>query len=213
MKGVVISAFATLGYFGTLIIVGTRIHPFVAMDFGEMFSLAQATLHGANPYAPPLWIHLGAAYHPTPMPPTLGVLTAPLAMESDGAAFILWWFIQAVCWFGGIIALVRYHRPAAPLWQPAILASIGLLWWPIINNLGETQLLQFALLAFALVAQKNHRPGWHGLLLALCVLVKPFCLPLLACPVLRRDRTRAHGSDGQPVRTRRGVGLAQLRAA
>ncbi|GAC1633403.1 MAG: hypothetical protein NVS4B2_19120 [Chloroflexota bacterium] len=154
-------------------------------DFEEMVNLSRALWHHQNPYdvAHELWVGPlpglpFRAHHPTPLPPSLGVLALPLLALPFEVAQWVWVILQAVCLPLTLVFLGRATRlPLSPA-RALVLAGVLMLLPVAAFNLTETTLLQLALVAAALACAQRSRFGRFGVLLALAIAVKPFLFPL-----------------------------------
>lgn len=162
-------------------------------DFGEFYSLAWAVGHGQNPYdsAHALAIDfMGQTYaHPTPLPPTLGLLLLPLTLTTGSMPMLLWLLLGAACLVLSVYLLAALFgvKPALPL--VLALACALLLWYPVSEEFRTRQLdlMQLALvLSMWRLSQKGHSVG-AGVAGALAVLVRQSMGLVLLWFVFKRD--------------------------
>ncbi len=166
-------------------------------DFLQGYILARATLDRADPYLPTdvlaeRYVGAGAnpAFtHPTPHPPTLGLLLLPLALLDYSTAAVLWFGLEALCLVASAYLLARAIDAQLPI-QAALGITVALLVWypfPIEMSFGQVQVPLLALLAASWVALRAKRWALGGALVGLAILLKPVPWPLLLWFVSRRD--------------------------
>jgi hypothetical protein len=167
-------------------------------DFGQEYVLARAILEGVEPYQPIR--DLGARYvgvvsgnfdkpHPTPHPPTVGLLALPLGLMSYPSAARTWFGFELVCLMASVVLLVRGANLPIPLRNAPILAVALVAWPPLTLEFGLGQLMLPLLLALAgaQVALLGGRAAIGGGLLGLTLLIKPIAWPWLIVLAWRRD--------------------------
>ena len=160
-------------------------------DFTQEYLLARAILDRASPYQP--IDQLAARYvdpsgyftktHPTPHPPTVGLLALPLGLLSYSAAAQVWLAVELACLLGSV-RLLTHER-----WARTLLFSVALVGWaPVTLELGLGQLTAPLLLGLAAVqvALSARRPQVGGGLLGLSLLIKPIAWPWLLVLLWRR---------------------------
>ncbi|NJN95705.1 MAG: DUF2029 domain-containing protein [Anaerolineales bacterium] len=91
-------------------------------------------------------------YHANP--PTTSLMLWPLSFVSIENARLIWTLSNALLLFGGLALLLFAFSPRPTLPMAALLASLGMLFQPALENirLGQAYLLIFGLLALAVVA-------------------------------------------------------------
>jgi Glycosyltransferase family 87 len=164
-------------------------------DFGQEYVLARAIRDGIDPYQSVR--ELGTRYvtpegnfnkeHPTPHPPTVGLLALPLSFSSYGDAALLWLVIELACLYGCALLLLRKNREPPLLGLMVALALIG--WPPMTLELGLGQLtlpMLLGILAAQWALQSGHR-RLGGALLGATLIVKPLGWPLLLLLAVRRE--------------------------
>ena len=178
---------------GTLSLVfsaGSLVEPQVySKDFGQEYLLARAIRDGVDPYLPVR--ELAERYaapigfmdktHPTPHPPSLGILLLPLSVLPYPAAAVAWFAIELACLLAAVGLLARavggqMQARAVPL------VALALLAWPALLldiNLGQLTTPMLALLAAAQLALLRSRSVLGGALLGVSLLVKPIAWPWL----------------------------------
>jgi len=110
-------------------------------------------------------------YHANP--PTTSLMLWPLSFLSIENARLIWTVVNAVLLFGGLILLLFTFSPRPTLPVLALLASLGMLFQPALENirLGQAYLLIFALFSIAVTAwsklAKSNPLGGAALALAL----------------------------------------------
>jgi alpha-1,2-mannosyltransferase len=166
-------------------------------DFGQEYLLARAIRDGVDPYLPIQT--LGARYvdvtgyfdkqHPTPHPPSVGLLAFPLGLLSYPAAVRVWFAFELVCLVAALGMLVRATRVPIRLQSVPLLAVALVLWPPLTLEIGLGQLMLPVLLALsgALLALLRGRALVGGGLLGLSLLIKPIAWPWLIVLAWRRD--------------------------
>jgi hypothetical protein len=166
-------------------------------DFLQEYIMARALAEGVDPYLPipflagrflgPLPVALFP--HPTPHPPTVGLLLLPLASLDYPWAAGLWTLLELVCLVASVHLLGRISglRPGAR--ATLVASAIALPWYPILLDLalGQLMLPILLLLAGAQYALLSGRRGLGGALLGFSLLLKPIAWPLLLVFVVRRS--------------------------
>lgn len=167
-------------------------------DFLQEYFLARAVAEGTTPYAP--MTELAARYlgtvpsfvwpHPTPHPPTAGVLLLPLALLDYPTAATVWLAIQALSLVAAAHFLLTTERRLVPIWLSGLVALALVPWFPVWFDLtfGQVMVVILALLAGARKALLADRPALAGLLVGTALLLKPTCWPVLAVFLLRGQR-------------------------
>jgi len=194
---VVLAALVALGAF--LLTFGLYPHDstLYEKDFGQEYLLARAIRDGVDPYLPIQT--LGARYvgvigyfdkqHPTPHPPTVGLLAFPLGLLSYPAAVRVWFAFELVCLVAALGMLARATGVPIRLQSLPVLAVAMVLWPPLTLEIGLGQLMLPLLLALtsAQLALLRGRTPLGGGLLGLSMLIKPIAWPWLIVLVWRRD--------------------------
>src|SRR5258708_5177171 len=166
-------------------------------DFGQEYLLARAIRAGVDPYLPievlaERFVQVTgylAKVHPTPHPPTVGLLALPLGYLSYPVAVRTWFVFEVLC----LVALVALLIVGAKLPLQVGLApflGLALVAWPPINlELGLGQLMVPLLLGLvgAQVALLCGRSALGGSLLGITLLIKPIAWPWLIVLAWRRD--------------------------
>jgi hypothetical protein len=167
-------------------------------DIVQEYTMARAILDGVDPYLP--ITELAERYvgsppnpllnHPSPHPPTLALLTLPLAWFGFRTAAVLWFVLELFCLAASVYLLAR--ALGVQLSTPATLGMslVLLIWYPFSTDLalGQLQLPMLALLAGAWLALQSRRSTLAGALVGLAILVKTIALPVLLLFLLRKDR-------------------------
>jgi hypothetical protein len=166
-------------------------------DFAQEYLLARTILNGVDPYQP-IQV-LAARYgletgvfqklHPTPHPPTVGLLALPLGLVSYPLATRAWFGFELVCLFGAVALLIRGAGLPLELRNVPLLA-VALIAWPPVTleiRLGQLMLPVLLALAGAEVALLSKRSMLGGGLLGVTLLIKPIAWPWLIVLAWRRD--------------------------
>jgi alpha-1,2-mannosyltransferase len=166
-------------------------------DFGQEYILARAILDHVDPYQPVQ--ELAARYvtvtgnfvkaHPTPHPPTVGLLALPLGLLSYPVAARVWFGFELGCLLTALALLGRGANVPLRPGSVALLALALVGWPPMTLELGLGQLMLPLLLglAAAQLALIRGRSGLGGGLLGLTLLIKPIAWPWLLVLAWRRD--------------------------
>lgn len=193
---VALGAAAALGAYFTLSLIPTDATMF-NKDFGQEYLLARAIRDRVDPYQP-IQV-LAARYvqatgyldkeHPTPHPPTVGLLALPLGFLSYSAAVRAWFFFELGCLVALVTLLTRAGSLPFRVRIAPVLALALVVWPPITLELGLGQLMLPLVLglAAAQVALSARRPALGGGLLGLTLLIKPIGWPWLIVLAWRRE--------------------------
>jgi hypothetical protein len=166
-------------------------------DFLQGYTLARAIADGINPYLPTqvLAERYVAALpkptfsHPTPHPPTLGLLLWPLSLFSYSTAAVVWLGLEMACLMASVYLLGRAVGARLSPYSVLGIAAALLIWYPfhIELMLGQLHVPMLVLLAGAWVALRSGRSTLGGALVGLAILLKPVPWPVLLWFLLRRD--------------------------
>jgi hypothetical protein len=158
-------------------------------DFIQEYLLARAIANRVDPYQSIQTLadrYLGALPvpvfdHPTPHPPTAGLLTMPLAALSYQTAAAVWLVFELACLGVSVALLASMTAPRLPAWGKAAITIMALAWYPVFWDLGLGQVMLpiLALLVGARLALLNGRAALAGALIGMAVLFKPVPWPLL----------------------------------
>jgi hypothetical protein len=200
------------GVFGTFVLVFTLLPDATSIykDFGQEYVLARSIRDGIDPYQ--IVRVLGEQYvtsggffakdHPTPHPPTVGLLALPLSYLSYGDAARAWLVIELFCLVASAIVVLRRQRSALfrALALGLVLPLALIAWPPLMLELGLGQLTLPLLLALLCAewALDGGRSGPGGALIGATLLIKPIAWPVLLLLALRRD-CRAVGAAASVV--------------
>ncbi|MHB1159210.1 MAG: glycosyltransferase family 87 protein [Chloroflexota bacterium] len=166
-------------------------------DFLQEYLLARAIAEGVDPYLPipelatrflgPLPVPLFP--HPTPHPPTAGLLFLPLAFLDYPSAAILWVCLELACLAASVHLLGRIGGIRLGRAATLVAAAIALVWYAFLLDivLGQLMLPILLLLAGAQCALTSGRRLLGGTLLGLSLLLKPVAWPVLLVFVMYRD--------------------------
>jgi hypothetical protein len=166
-------------------------------DFAQEYLLARAIRDGVDPYLP-IQV-LGGRFvditgyfdkpHPTPHPPTVGLLALPLGLLSYAAAVRVWFAFEVGCLLASLGMLVQASRIPIRLRSVPLVALVFVLWPPLKLEIGLGQLMLPLLLVLsgAQLALLRQRTPLGGGLLGLSLLIKPIAWPWLIVLAWRRD--------------------------
>ena len=118
-------------------------------DFGQEYILARAILDRVDPYKPVQ--QLAARYvtvagnfvkgHPTPHPPTVGLLALPLGLFSYPVAARVWFGFELMCLVAALVLLMRGANVPLRLSTVPLVALALVGWPPMTLELGLGQLM------------------------------------------------------------------------
>jgi hypothetical protein len=165
-------------------------------DFTAFYFLANAFRKGLDPNMP--LPELGAALgmpgltlfpHPTPHPPTAGILLLPLTLMNVTTAAVFWLFFSFAALVFATALLGRLIGIPKPGWLALPLALSLLAWQPINDDLswGNINVLILLLLTATLFLLRANQPWIAGGALGLALLIKPIAWPILLVLLLRRQ--------------------------
>lgn len=164
-------------------------------DILQGYLMALAIPDGVNPFMPVLSLaerYLGDLPvsmfdHPTPHPPTLGLLLYPLGGLPYTVAATVWLALELLCMGAAVHLLVRTGstRSNVRVTLVVTIASIG--WFPVMQDLqrGQLSILILLLLTAAWAAQRKGNSLVAGALIGLSLVVKPLVWPVLLLLALR----------------------------
>jgi hypothetical protein len=200
---VVVATGVALGLTGLRACLATMVPPYAyTKDFLQEYVVARAVADGANPYAPiqdlatryvdgwNLSGQLGAGFaHPTPHPPTVGLLFWPLGYLDYLTAMTLWFGVGLACLALTLSLLARTAGARLSLWGTLVLTTAAMAWYPVGEELALGQvmipiLLLTAVARFALL-RGHHVPG--GIVLGCALLIKPIVWPVLLLLAVQRS--------------------------
>ncbi|MBI4491280.1 MAG: DUF2029 domain-containing protein [Chloroflexi bacterium] len=166
-------------------------------DFLAVYVLARAVADGTDPYLPlPIlverYLDVVPAVpfpHPSPHPPTAGVLFLPFAQLEYPLAATVWLGVELAFLIAAVYLLARSAGARLSPWGTLALATALIAWHPFREDLfyGQLMVLLLFLLAGARAALLSGRPLLGGTLVGVAMLVKPVPWPLLLLLALRRD--------------------------
>ena len=166
-------------------------------DFLQEYLLVRAIAEGTNPYLPipvlagrflgPLPVPLFP--HPTPHPPTVGLLAFPLAFLDYSAAATVWVILEMGCLVASAYLLGRIAGFRMGAQAALVTTVIALAWFPTTSEivLGQLMLPILLLLAGAIDSLRSGRRLLGGTLVGVSILLKPVAWPVLLVFVVRRD--------------------------
>jgi hypothetical protein len=168
-------------------------------DFGQDYLMGRAVVDGLDPYLPVRALAeryieptgFLARTTPAPHPPSMALLTLPLLALGYTNAVRAWFVLQVGALLVGVYLTLRgVGARLVPAAEAAPLLTLLLFLWTAVGldvGLGQSTTLLLALLAGAVCAMTNQRPGLAGLLLGVSLLVKPLAWPWLVVLAVRRD--------------------------
>ena len=188
---------AVMGTYGFVRVIGSVRTPGLEQrDFTAFYFLADGIRHGIDPNTP--LPQIGAALglpglttfeHPTPHPPTAGLLLLALAWLPYTTAALLWRFLSMTALVCAVPLLARLAGVSVRRWLMLPIALALVLWTPIYTDLwwGNVNTVMLVLLAGMMVCLRTERRFLAGVLLAASLLLKPIAWPFLPLLVLQRD--------------------------
>lgn len=196
----VVALFATVAFYGWTIHVKSQ--QTWSSDFMIFYVDAKYFLAGKDMYAPiPFGIlgptPTGFAPHDPFMHPNLNlpfqvIFFLPLTLFDFTTAFWIWSMLSILLGAGAVLLLVRAHCPERQRWRYALLlCTLLFLYFPTWANivLGQFGLVLLFLLTVAWLAIRQNSEPLTGIVLGLCLALKPFTgLFLLLFLLLRRWR-------------------------
>jgi hypothetical protein len=158
-------------------------------DIIQDWLLAKAILTGGNPYLPIQDLaqqYLGPiptvqdGAHPTPHPPTAGLILIPMAFFQYSTVVYSWLLIEVICLIAASYFMLRTVEFKRVWIAIAILIPVFLVWGEILENLFLAQLviLQLFLLSAGWFCLKQERFVVAGLLVGFSLLIKPTVWPV-----------------------------------
>jgi hypothetical protein len=168
-----------------------------AKDYLAVYVLARAIAAGLDPLTP-LSVLVerfvpGIPWtpfpHPTPHPPTLGLLALPLAALPYQISAAVWTAGELLCLTLTVPLLAQLGGWSLPRHRLSLvwLAVIGL--WPVLVHLryGQMGLVILLLTCLMLLALRRGQSGRAGLLFSLALCVKPVTWPLALMLLFQRE--------------------------
>lgn len=178
--------------------INSLLAPFVYQkDFLQEYLLARAIAERVDPYLPipalagrflgPLQVLLFP--HPTPHPPTAGLIVLPIAFLDYPSAAAVWVIVEATCLVASVHLLGRIGGVRMGIPATLITAGIALLWFAFTMDivLGQLMLPLLLLLAGAHCALASGRSCVGSTFIGLGLLLKPVAWPLLLVFVVRGE--------------------------
>ncbi len=166
-------------------------------DFLAIYVLANAIPRGYDITLPidDLAVHFiedfhGTAFpHPTPHPPTMGIVFSPLALFSYRTAKCIWIVLQFIFLFFSFHQLTRLLGLNINKGKILILAIILQSWYPVyldVSN-GQVNYILLFLLTGTCLANKNKQFAFAGILLGISLIIKQIAWPILLLFLLHRN--------------------------
>ncbi len=171
---------------------------FYEKDFVQPYLLGKAILNGAPLYVDInqlMRLYLGTKWapvwpHPTPHPPSVGLLFVPISLLPYQTAVIVWLvleigFLAASLWL--VLRVVDVRMGGRGL---LVLLGFAMLWSPGFNELryGQLMLLILLLTIGSWLALKRGQPLLSGILLGFSIAVKPVTWPVAFLYLLKGHR-------------------------
>ncbi len=166
-------------------------------DIIQDWLLAKAILHKTNPYldiqelatrfiANVPQVQNGS--HPSPHPPTVGILMTPLAFLSYKTAMIAWFLIELAFVAGSVYLICLTLKIKRPIALSIIAIPLSALWGAsgeelVLGQLGITQLF---FLSAAWYCISRQQAQLSGIFTGLAIILKPMLWPMLFFFVLKR---------------------------
>jgi hypothetical protein len=172
--------------------------PYVYMkDFIQEYLLARAVLSGVSPYLPiPVLAQRfigplpNAVFpHPTPHPPPVVIIAAPLGLLQYQQAAIVWFIFEFLCVLTATYILFTWLRMRTNVWWLLLSTLVLFSWNPFREILIFGQLTSL-LLVLLLLSWQSLRAGQAirgGLFLGLVVALKLLGWPIVLFLALRRN--------------------------
>ncbi|MBC7261484.1 MAG: DUF2029 domain-containing protein, partial [Chloroflexi bacterium] len=166
-------------------------------DFLQEYILARAMVDRVDPYLP--IAELAAHYlgnlpqqvfpHPTPHPPPVGLLLAPLALFDYPTAAAIWLGVELLCLVAAVYLVGHVLDVRLSMLATFGIAALLLLWHPFPLELAYGQLMvpMLAVLAGNWLALRKGHSLLGGALIGLALLFKPVPWPVLLLFVLWKD--------------------------
>jgi hypothetical protein len=168
-----------------------------ARDLIQPYLLARAIRDGVDPYLSVQVLadrYFGVLPfrlfpHPTPHPPTVGIVFVPLSFLDYQDLAWLWFGLELMCIAGSVWLLARLAK--AQIRSLALVTATLILcgWFAFNQDLywGQFGCIQLLLLIGALYNWKNNRKILCGILLGLALLIKPLLWPIGLLLLLRKE--------------------------
>ncbi|MBC7232237.1 MAG: DUF2029 domain-containing protein [Chloroflexi bacterium] len=173
-------------------------------DFLQEYTLARAVADRMDPYLPTKVLaarYLGSLPrrvfpHPTPHPPPVGLLLAPLALFDYSTAAAIWLIVELICLWLAVYLVGRTLDGRFSALATSGTAALLLFWHPFWQELALGQLMVpiLALLAGAWLALRRGRFLLGGALIGLAILLKPVPWPVLLLFVWGKDWSALFGA-------------------
>jgi hypothetical protein len=177
----------------TLSLTGDSIYK---KDFLQVYVLSRAIAEGTNPYLDmPILVsrYVGIIStifpHPTPYPPSVGIIFLPLSLFSYETAAVIWFIFELVCLLGSLILLflpVVCHHPFSRI---AVLVILALLYWPIHDELqlANINLVLLLILSGMWFSFFKKRQVVTGFLFGISLLIKQIFWPITLIFILGKQ--------------------------
>lgn len=168
----------------------------IQRDFTAFYFLADALRHRLDPNIPlpELGARLGFPGltlfpHPTPHPPTAGLLLLPFTGIGLSAAGVCWLLVGFGALTGSVHLLGKVVGSSIPAWLTLPVALALTTWQPVKDDLswGNINALLLLLLAAVILCFRAKRDLLAGGLFAIALLLKPIAWPVLLLLAFRRQ--------------------------
>ena len=167
-----------------------------ARDSVQEYLMAKAIVAGISPYLP--MPALGERFlgpvegyllpHPSPHPPTLALLSLPLALMDYRSVTLLWCAAELLCLAATVRLILRAHGAHASPTVIVITSAALALWFPVREDLAWNQVMlpMLAVLGYAQYSLMAGRYARGGCLLGLSLLIKPIAWPVVLLLAFRQ---------------------------
>ncbi|MGC8787563.1 MAG: glycosyltransferase family 87 protein [Anaerolineae bacterium] len=166
-------------------------------DFLQEYILAKAMVDRVDPYLPIAELasrYLGSLPqqvfpHPTPHPPPVGLLLAPLALFDYPTAAAIWLGVELLCLVAAVYLVSCALDARFSVLATFVIGAFLLLWHPFWQELlwGQLQVPMLVVLAGSWLALRKGHSLLGGAFTGLALLLKPVPWPVLLLFVMWKD--------------------------
>lgn len=131
--------------------------------------------------------------HPTPHPPTMGLLLMPLAFFDYYTARMIWLFMQIAFLLCSILLISYTLRRPFRIYESILIVVIIQVWSPVVQDLFQGQLNIFLLLNLVCMGTfwNKKRSFLSGMMLGIGLLIKQIIWPIFLLFLLFKDKIAA----------------------